>query len=89
MKQAHIIFKGHIQGVFFRATAQNFARQYSILGWVKNLSNGEVELVAQAEKKEIQLFLNALQKYYSYHIHNIVITWSTASNLYPDFSIQY
>ena len=37
-----IIFIGRVQGVFFRATAQEMARRYDVTGWVRNERGGSV-----------------------------------------------
>ncbi len=37
---------GHVQGVFFRAATQEQARRLGLKGWVRNMPNGDVELLA-------------------------------------------
>ena len=50
-------FSGRVQGVGFRYTAQSIARGYKVTGFVRNLSDGRVELTAEGEKDEIDRFL--------------------------------
>jgi acylphosphatase len=50
MIRANLIIKGRVQGVGFRANARRKASQYGLKGWVKNLQNGDVELVAEGEE---------------------------------------
>ena len=35
-KRIHLVVRGRVQGVYFRATAQREARQHGLSGWVKN-----------------------------------------------------
>ena len=49
MKQILAIVSGKVQGVSFRMYTQKKARQLGVKGYVKNLSNGDVEIVAVGE----------------------------------------
>ena len=58
------VFHGDVQAVGFRATAQFLAQKYGLKGFAKNLSNGDVEVVAQGEIKELNAFeQNLLQRF--------------------------
>lgn len=46
-QRLHLRIRGRVQGVFFRATVQRRAREIGIDGWVRNCSDGTVELVAE------------------------------------------
>lgn len=59
--ELHVIFSGRVQGVFFRATACEHARQLHLCGMVKNLSNGNVEMVVQGKKALIEELLAFLK----------------------------
>ena len=48
---------GLVQGVSYRATAQDVARSLGVAGWVRNLPNGDVELTAQARAEPLERFL--------------------------------
>ena len=49
-KRIHIFVSGRVQGVFFRLFVRKHAKQLNIKGWVKNLSNGKVEIIADGEE---------------------------------------
>ncbi len=49
----HYIVKGRVQGVFFRASTQDYALQLGLNGWVRNLPGGEVELVACGSEQQL------------------------------------
>ena len=53
-------FTGHVQGVGFRYTAQDLARNFKVRGYVRNLDDGSVELVAEGDLAEIDHFLQAI-----------------------------
>lgn len=57
-KQAY--FWGRVQGVGFRATTQHIAGRYAVTGYVRNLPDGQVEVVACGEADEVQRFLDAI-----------------------------
>lgn len=52
--RAHVIFRGKVQGVFFRAHTEGKAREEGLRGWVRNLRDGTVEAVFEGEKEAIE-----------------------------------
>ena len=65
MVRAHVIFSGTVQGVGFRYTTQRFASNLRLTGWVKNLSDGSVQMVAEGEEPVIQDLVKRLESYFS------------------------
>ncbi len=53
-------FRGHVQGVGFRATTSWLARGFEVGGFVRNLPSGAVEVVAEGEPDEVNRFLTAI-----------------------------
>lgn len=53
----HIIVQGRVQGVYFRAYTQKQAQALKLLGFVRNLPNGDVEIVAQGASDSLQQLL--------------------------------
>ena len=53
----HIIVQGRVQGVYFRAYTQKQAQALKLLGFVRNLPNGDVEIVAQGAYDALQQLL--------------------------------
>jgi len=62
METKRVIYEGRVQGVGFRYTAKDLARGYDVLGTVRNLPDGTVELVIAGEKKEVAEFLRDLRE---------------------------
>lgn len=63
-------FTGRVQGVFFRATSAEIARDRPLTGFVRNLDDGSVEMEVQGESGEVDSFLRALQERYSKNIRD-------------------
>ena len=53
MKQIHIFVTGRVQGVFFRQSTRVIAIKNNVNGWVRNLDDGKVEIVAQGETNNV------------------------------------
>jgi acylphosphatase len=58
MRSYHLVIKGKVQGVFFRATAKDVAQQLSLTGWVKNTEAGDVEAIIQGSENSLQQFIS-------------------------------
>ena len=58
----HVFYEGRVQGVGFRATVKGIARGYEVVGWVKNLPDGRVELQASGDPDEVEAFLEAIEE---------------------------
>lgn len=54
------VVSGKVQGVFFRDTTVKKAHQWQLTGWVKNTSDGNVELIACGEQENIKKFIEWL-----------------------------
>lgn len=57
-KRVHVWVEGRVQGVFFRASAREKAVGLGLTGWVRNLPDGRVEIVAEGESRHIADFLD-------------------------------
>jgi acylphosphatase len=52
-----VYYSGLVQGVGFRVTAASIARRYPVRGWVRNLPDGRVELLAEGSEDSVAKFL--------------------------------
>ena len=57
MKSVHTYYEGKVQGVGFRASVLSIAKGFDLTGWVKNLSDGRVEVFVTGDEMEIIDFL--------------------------------
>ncbi len=53
-RRAHITVKGQVQGVYFRATATQVAREAGVTGTVRNTPTGSVEIVAEGAEEAVE-----------------------------------
>jgi len=75
-QRAHIFVKGFVQGVSFRAFVKRCADEIKISGWVKNLFNGNVEIVAEGEEHKIFMLIDKIkQGPIGSEVHNVEIRW--------------
>ena len=84
-----VFYSGRVQGVGFRYTACHVAGGYEVTGYVRNLDDGGVELVAEGEEGELAGFLAALEERMRGHIRQKHETDSDATGRYKGFSIQH
>ncbi|MCM8800439.1 MAG: acylphosphatase [Candidatus Omnitrophica bacterium] len=88
-KQIHVFYSGLVQGVGFRFTAREIAYELNVSGWVKNLRDGRVELVAEAEEEVLKEFLERINRYFSRYIQDTQIDWLTATGGFKGFEIRF
>ena len=62
MPTIHLLVKGKVQGVFYRASAKEIAQALELKGWVKNTREGHVEAVASGSEKNLQQFIEWCKK---------------------------
>ncbi len=56
-KRVHAIVSGRVQGVWYRASTRDEARRLGLTGWVKNLPDGRVELVAEGSASTVDALI--------------------------------
>lgn len=88
MKQVHVIVKGRVQGVFFRAATQREARRLGLTGWVRNRNDGSVELTAEGDESSLrQLCMWAERGPTAARVDDTIVRWRAYSGDFPDFRI--
>jgi len=89
-ERLHVIFSGHVQGVGFRFRTQMLAAKRPITGYVYNMPDGRVELVAEGNKRELEAFLNEVQLgELRDYIHKAQVGWQIATKEFDRFDIHY
>lgn len=80
---ATVFFSGHVQGVGFRYTTLQVAKEFDVLGYVRNLSDGRVQLEAEGIKGEVTRFIDAVLE----RMHGFVkSTERTSGSRQPQFT---
>ena len=82
-------FSGRVQGVGFRYTTRSIARGYEVSGYVSNLPDGRVELVAEGERCEIDAFLAEVRDRFFNHIRDERRDTQPATGQFADFEIRH
>ncbi len=62
MISLRVFYEGNVQGVGFRWSVQHIAKGFDVTGWVRNLSNGHVELQVSGEEDEVRAFLEGIEQ---------------------------
>ena len=88
LKQVHLVVRGRVQGVYFRASAQREARRLGLTGWVKNRPDGFVEILAEGEEEGIKdLIAWAHRGPSAARVERVDTRWRSFTGEYSDFRI--
>ncbi len=89
MKRLHIIVYGKVQGVFYRGSAVKQAKSLGLNGWVKNLEDGSVELLAEGEDGKLAAFLEWCKEGpEDAEVYGFQTNWSDYKAEFSDFAIM-
>lgn len=87
MKTVHLLIKGNVQGVFYRASARTVAGKLKLCGWIKNTASGDVEAIVSGTANNVDEFItwskNGPDKA---EVNEVVIT-ETEFKMYDSFLI--
>lgn len=84
-----VIYTGRVQGVGFRYTVHDLARQFPVLGFVRNLPDGTVELQVDADDKTFEQFEAAIQRAFARNITDAKITLLPVNEPFTRFEIRH
>ena len=85
----HIIFTGRVQGIGFRFTALNIANRYQMTGFVRNLPNGTVEMVAQGNADDISDCIRDINESFTDYITDTKIEDTAFNPQHKTFRITF
>ncbi|TWT67728.1 Acylphosphatase [Posidoniimonas polymericola] len=89
MEQRVVHFQGRVQGVGFRYTTCQEARALNVTGYVKNLPDGRVELVAEGEPAELDRLLAGVREQLGGFIRSEQTDTLPATGHYNDFRVTH
>lgn len=85
-----MLVSGRVQGVFFRDHTRRWAASLGLSGWVKNLSDGRVEVLAEGVKESLEALIAKLkQGPPSASVENVAVTWEDFRNEFSDFRVVW
>jgi acylphosphatase len=86
--RAHAYASGRVQGVFFRNTVADLAESLDVVGWVRNLSDGRVEVLLEGEKADVEKIIEFCRRGPpGAYVSDLEINWEHWRGEFSDFSI--
>jgi len=90
MTAARIIIDGIVQGVGYRWFAQQAAVDLGLTGWVRNRMNGDVEVLVEGAKHNIDNLIIELKKGPRFsRVEYANVEWRTPTGKYANFTIKH
>ncbi len=87
-KRMQVLYSGQVQGVGFRYNVKSVATGFDVTGWVRNLPDGGVELIAEGSKGELETFRQAIRESGLDHfIRQEEVSWQEANSEFRGFEI--
>ena len=87
-KCVHMVVRGRVTGVFFRAAAQREARRLGVTGWVKNKTESAIEIMAEGDEDAIKEIINWAQHGPSAaRVDQCDVRWKSYTGEFADFRI--
>ncbi len=89
LQRVHVVVKGRVQGVGFRAHVQYSARQIGVTGWVRNVGYDTVEAVAEGERTRLERFVEAVKTGpLGSQVDEAQVDWQNATGEWSDFQMR-
>ena len=88
--RACVFVSGRVQGVFFRDHTRRWAASLGLTGWVRNLSDSRVEVLAEGEKDRLEdLIARLKQGPPTAEVENVEVIWEDFRGEFGDFRIAW
>jgi len=88
--RVHLLISGLVQGVFFRSNTRRVASELGLKGWVRNLPDGRVEVVAEGRKPALDRLIEFCRKGpEGARVENIQIEWERPKNEFETFDVRF
>lgn len=81
-------FSGHVQGVGFRYTARQVAKEFEVTGFVQNLADGRVRAEIEGKASEIDAYVAAVQERMDGYVRQIERSRGSRAPQFTDFEIR-
>lgn len=90
MVEISCVISGKVQGVAYRAYAQDSATELELVGYVRNMSDGSVLVVAQGQSEVLKEFVEYLHEgSLMSEVHGVAVDWGSVGEQYSEFSILH
>ena len=88
-KRVEVYYSGRVQGVGFRFTTEDIASRFEISGFVRNLYDGRVEVVAEGKEEILKSFLEKIEEVMARYILDREIRWDECRDEFDRFGIRF
>ncbi|OHB70571.1 MAG: hypothetical protein A2V70_13755 [Planctomycetes bacterium RBG_13_63_9] len=88
-QRREVYYSGRVQGVGFRYTVRRVAMRLAVTGFVKNLPDGRVQLVAEGPADQVRRFLDAVDAEMGYYITDAQASTGPATGRFASFDIRF
>lgn len=90
MKRLHLIVSGKVQGVFYRDFVRREAEKLGVKGFVRNLSDGTVEVVAEGDDSVLKSLVAACKKGpLMAFVKSVDVKDEPSTGQFEDFDVRY
>ncbi len=87
---ARILVKGRVQGVGYRYYILRHAQELGLRGHVRNLTNGDVEIIAEGDRQMIERLIGYAERGPVFaHVQDIQVQWGIETGKYKRFEVGY
>ena len=88
LKRVELLISGMVQGVGFRYYAYQKAQQLHVTGWVRNLPDSRVQVLAEGEREVLEDFISKLKAGPNFSVvQDIDISWSESIGQFSSFQV--
>lgn len=88
-RRVRVIFSGRVQGVGFRATAQQYALEQPVVGWVRNCPDRTVEMEAEGPPEAIDALLKSIHDFFGSFIRDVTVVDIPPTGRETRFEVKY
>lgn len=89
-ERAQLKITGRVQGVGFRNSTRRKARQLGVTGWVKNLADGSVKVVAEGEREDVENLISWANSGPRFaNVDKVEVEWKEPKDEFDNFTIRY
>jgi acylphosphatase len=89
LQKVELLISGVVQGVGFRYFVYRVAQQFGAVGWVRNLPDGRVQVVAEGDRGRLEGFIEELKVGpRAASVRDVTAKWFEATGKYHSFEVQ-
>lgn len=88
-QRTEVVYSGYVQGVGFRYTTRQIASRFDVAGFVRNLSDGRVQLVAEGRETEVRQFLVEIATTFAGKVTDTHVEHGAGTGEFSGFEIRF